>query len=318
MSIKEIHINKSKNKNYIIPTNEWLNPIMPFISNDFNAKSLIMLSNLVDQGKVIVKITKNSNYHKIKTINKYIKSNPNMLYTLKTIQCSEVEINYEVQYKDCLGYCNKDEIETENIEIVLEIMKLYQGSLNNYLNKFSLGEIEDLMKQILFCQLHIYNKIGFVHNDIHLGNILVKKIDDSKELETLIYTIRNRKYMIKTNFKLILSDFDQSIIYDQQILPLEKYNEIFTIQYNIIRTINVFKKMLKMSDQQIVSESLEKSLNSFSYHYLDYSEKILRSYYKQNRDYDDFIERSILECILLLNDIWILLYNKNLFPAHAL
>jgi len=206
MSIKEIHINKSKNKNYIIPTNEWLNPIMPFISNDFNAKSLIMLSNLVDQGKVIVKITKNSNYHKIKTINKYVKSNPNMLYTLKTIQCSEAEINYEVQYKDCLGYCNKDEIETENIEIVLEIMKLYQGSLNNYLNKFSLGEIEDLMKQILFCQLHIYNKIGFVHNDIHLGNILVKKIDDSKELETLIYTIRNRKYMIKTNFKLILSN----------------------------------------------------------------------------------------------------------------
>lgn len=69
-------------------------------------------------------------------------------------------------------------------------MKLYQGSLNDYLNKLNLFEIEDLLKQILLCQLHIYSKIGFLHNDIHLGNILVKIIDESKETETLIYIIK--------------------------------------------------------------------------------------------------------------------------------
>jgi hypothetical protein len=57
MSIKKIHINESKTKEYLIPTNEWLKPIKPLITNDYNTKSLIMLSNLVNQGKVIVKVT---------------------------------------------------------------------------------------------------------------------------------------------------------------------------------------------------------------------------------------------------------------------
>jgi hypothetical protein len=279
MSIKQIHINESKTKEYIIPTNEWL-------------KSIGFNYSLFDQGNVVVKITKNGNYNKMKTINKNVKSNPNMLHTFETIQCSELE----------------------NIEI----MKLYQGSLNDYLNKLNLFEIENLLKQILLCQLHIYSKIGFLHNDIHLGNILVKIIDESKEPETIIYRIKNRKYMIKTYFKLILTDFDKSIIYDQNILPLEKYNNEYTIHYNIVKTINVFKNLLNKLDQQILSESLEKSLKVFSFDFMNSSEKLLRSYYKNNRDLNDFIEISTMECIVMLNDLWMSLYNKNLFPAHAL
>ena len=62
--------------------------------------------------------------------------------------------NYDVQYKECDGYCNKDTLETENIEVVLEIMKLYDGSLNKYLDKLNLSK-KFLRKQILQCQLHI-------------------------------------------------------------------------------------------------------------------------------------------------------------------
>jgi hypothetical protein len=185
-----------------------------------------------------------------------------MLHTFGTIQCSEVEINYDTQYKDCDGFCNKDKSEIENINITLEIMKLYQGSLSEYINKFNLSEVEVLMKQILLCQMHIYEKIGFLHNDIHLGNILIKIIKESKEPEELQYKIRNSTYIIKTNFKLILSDFDNAIIYNQNILPLEQYDETYTIQYNIIKTINTFKILLNKEDQHKISVVLEKSLNS--------------------------------------------------------
>jgi hypothetical protein len=226
-----------------------------------------------------------------------------MLHTFGTIQCSEVEINYDTQYKDCDGFCNKDKSEIENINITLEIMKLYQGSLSEYINKFNLSEVEVLMKQILLCQMHIYEKIGFLHNDIHLGNILIKIIKESKEPEELQYKIRNSTYIIKTNFKLILSDFDNAIIYNQNILPLEQYDETYTIQYNIIKTINTFKILLNKEDQHKISVVLEKSLNSFSYHFLNFSEKILRSYYKKNRSYEDFIEISLFQCIKLLNNI---------------
>lgn len=76
--------NKSKDKKYIIPTNEWLKPLKPLKNDDINSRSLIMLSKLVDKEKVVVKITKNIDYKKINIINNYIKHNPNMLHTFGT------------------------------------------------------------------------------------------------------------------------------------------------------------------------------------------------------------------------------------------
>jgi hypothetical protein len=301
MSSKEIHSNKSISKKYIIPTNEWLKPIKPFFNNDINSRSLIMLSNLVDIGKVVIKITKNIDYKKTKIINENIKSNPNMLHTFGTIKCSL-----------------EAETETENIEIVLEIMKLYNSSLNKYFDKLNLSKIKILLKQILLCQLHIYEKIGFVHNDIHLGNILLNLIPKEKKPEILIYEIKNIKYTVETNRKLILSDFDKSIIYDQNILPLENMNYDHTIHINIIKTINAFKMLLDKNDKKKLSDSLEKALNSFSYYFITSGEKLLRSYYKRNRDYSDFISISTMECIVLLNLLWFDIYDEYLFPKYGI
>ena len=54
---------------------------------------------------------------------------------------TETEINSDVQYEDCDCYFNKDTLETENIEVVLEIMQLYDGSLNKYLDNLNLSNI---------------------------------------------------------------------------------------------------------------------------------------------------------------------------------
>jgi hypothetical protein len=69
MSIIKTISNKSKDKKYIIPTNEWLKPLKPLDSEDINSRSLIMLSKLVDKEKVVVKLTKNIDHNKINTIN---------------------------------------------------------------------------------------------------------------------------------------------------------------------------------------------------------------------------------------------------------
>ena len=307
--------NKSKDKKYIIPTNEWLKPLKPLKNDDINSRSLIMLSKLVDKEKVVVKITKNIDYKKINIINNYIKHNPNMLHTFGTLKCSEAEINYDTLYDGCEGYCNKNDLETENIDIVLEIMKLYDGSLNSQTNKFDILEIEDLLKQILLCQLHIYWKIGFVHNDIHLGNFLINK---KKDKDTLIYQIKNKSYKFETDVKIILSDFDRATIYNQEILPLEPYNSEYTIHSNIIKTINSFKHLLKNHDKEKLSKHLEESLKIFSSDFIHLGEKSLRSYYKQYNDYDYFIRQSISDCIVLLNHFWMSLYDYNLVSGEAL
>ena len=317
MSSKEIHVNESKSKKYVIPTNDWLKPIEPLFTNDINSRSLIMLSHLADIGKVVVKITKNIDYKRIKTINNIIKGNPNMLHTFGTIRCSEAELNVDVLYKDCDGFCNKHELETENIEVVLEIMKLYYGSLNKYLEKLNLSKIKVLLKQILLCQLHIYEKIGFLHNDIHLGNILLSIIPKSEEPETLIYEIKNKKYKEETSRKLILSDFDESTIYNQDILPLVPIDYNHTIHANIIKTINAFKMLLDKNDKKKLSDSLEKTLNSFPYNFIRSGEKSLRSYYKRNMDYLDFIDKTTMNCITMLNRLWFDIYDEHLFPCYS-
>jgi hypothetical protein len=301
MSIIKTISNKSKDKKYIIPTNEWLKPLKPLNSEDINSRSLIMLSKLVDKEKVVVKLTKNIDHNKINTINNYIKHNPNMLHTFGTFQCSEAEIN----------------LESENITIVLEIMNLYDGSLNDYINKFDILEIEELLKQTLLCQLHIYWKIGFVHNDIHLGNFLINKKKE-KEKDTLIYQIKNKSYKLETDIKVILSDFDRAVIYNQEILPLESYNNEYTIHSNIIKTINSFKNLLKNHDKEKLSKYLDESLKIFSSGFIHLGEKSLRSYYKKYNDYNYFIRQSISDCIVMLNHFWMLLYGYNLVPGEAL
>lgn len=172
-----------------------------------------------------------------------------------------------------------------------------------------------MLKQIIFFQLHIYNKIGFVHNDIHLGNILYSTF---KEPKTLIYIIDNIKYIIKTRTRLILSDFDRAKIYDQNILPLDDYDYKHTINENIVNTINQFKKLLNKTDQQILSKALEESLKVYSVGYVYLGEKSLRSYYKKYIDLKEFISRTLTETFVMLNKLWMLIYNEYLFSRYGL
>jgi predicted unusual protein kinase regulating ubiquinone biosynthesis (AarF/ABC1/UbiB family) len=146
--------------------------------------------------------------------------------------------------------------------ITMEIMKKYRhGSLNKYINKLELSEVINILKQLLLAQLYIFNKTGFLHNDIHLGNILVKK---SKEDITLNYKINiidnnipinKHRINIITNFLPLISDFDRGSIYNQPHITEEEYNE---------KNINIEK-------------------------YINFSKKNLRSFYKKNYNYEKYI-----------------------------
>lgn len=315
MTSKTIHINTEKDKKYIIPTNDWLIPIKPLITNDINTRSLIMLSKLVDKGEVVVKITKNSNFEQIKLINNLVKNNPNMLHTFGTLQCDENEINYDTSYTDSKGYCNSNQSQTENIKITLEIMRLYSNSLTKYIKKLNMLDIKQYFKQLIYAQLHIFDKIGFIHNDIHLGNILIKKKSEDEELN---YIILGKKYNISTNRILIIMDYDRSIIYDQSLMKLPEPNLDFTIMYNIVKTIKEISKLLIDGDRKLLIDIFEESSITFHYPIIEYSEKILRGYYKKQRDYNDFKELSIKDCIQLCNVIWDKLYDESLFPSYKL
>ena len=61
-------------------------------------------------------------------------------------------------------------------QIGILVMKEYNlGSIDNYIwneNNFEL--LKNVIKQVIFTIIYAYNKKGFIHGDLHTGNILVK------------------------------------------------------------------------------------------------------------------------------------------------
>ena len=281
---------QDSNKQYIIPTKKWLKPLEPLITEDINTTGIIMLADFIDKEKVIVKITKDKRDDIIK-INKTIKELPNFIQTYCTIICNENFDALDTQYKDSNSFCNANK-DSGDI-ITLEIMKRYKsGSLNKYKNKLELNEVINIMKQLLLAQIIAFNKTGFLHNDIHLGNILVEK---TKEQENIKYkvdtgTIEKRKFNIQTNFKTIISDFDKSTIYNSGNLTIDEYMPENTLGNNIFNTFNVCLILFKNKDEKerVRKNMYEKNIDIRKH--LGFSIKHLRSYYKNNYDYKRFIE----------------------------
>ena len=230
----------NNDKQYIIPTKKWLKPIEPLILDDINTSGLIMIADFIEKEK----------RDDIIEINKIIKDMPNFVKTYCSFSCLETFDALDTKYDKINSFCNAKADSGDFI--TMEIMKKYRhGSLNKYINKLELSEVINILKQLLLAQLYIFNNTGFLHNDIHLGNILVKK---SKEDITLNYKINiidnnipinKHRINIITNFLPLISDFDRASIYNQPHITEEEYNDQNTLGSNIYDTFNRCIVLLK-------------------------------------------------------------------------
>jgi thiamine kinase-like enzyme len=214
-------------KNYLIPTNNWLKPLAVF----HESSNLIMESELTNEIKkenVIVKVTKfenNNNLLKTEEIYNIIKESKHIVKIYCFINCNENKINLTNEYKDILGFCTRDTINDDNIKINLEIMKKYKHSLNRYEKKCNLETVKIILKYLLNMQYELYYKYGFIHNDIHLGNILIEKTDDhvtnfiSYDLDLPSEIINTIQVKISTKFNLYLTDFEYSLVLKKSLYP---------------------------------------------------------------------------------------------------
>lgn len=303
---------KDNNKQYIIPTTKWLTPIKPLLLEDINTSGLIMVAKLIEKEKVIVKITQDKRDNII-NINKITKDMPNFIETYCSFSCLENSDDLDKKYENIKGFCNAKAKNSGKL-ITLEIMKKYKnGSLNKYKNKLELDHVVNILKQLLLSQLHTFNKTGFLHNDIHLSNILIEKL---KEPITLKYKIDIKpisKYRIKINsdFIPIISDFDRSTIYNGGDLTEEEYNNQYTLGDNIFNTFNRCLILIKDQDKQdLVRKKLINQSTEIE-KYVGFSKKNLRTYFKQNYDYNDYISEEC-KCMLTLSSRLI-----NLLEEHT-
>ena len=117
------------------------------------------------------------------------------------------------------------------------VMNYYKlGSIYDYeWSKDNFDILKNLIKQVVFAVILAYEKIGFIHGDLHCGNVLIK----TKRNDEIIY---EDKVLIVDKFECIIMDFEKS-----------KLN-----QNNII---NLIRNIIKFMDSIINSNKIKLFLN---------------------------------------------------------
>ncbi len=228
----EIKCLKDNSDKFIVPTKDWLIPLNDLKTKDINSRGILMeslIKDLKNDKKIIVKITKNNNKDKLRLIYKLFSEKINIIKSFCVFNCNEDESILEEKYKNIKSFCNNTK--DNNVKITLELMKYYKdGSLKQYVNELTIKDIKHILKQLLYCQLELFDNYGFLHNDIHLGNILLQKSTDKINIK---YKIQKQILNIDTRYICLLCDFDDCIlykkehyvIYDKNQLDINKYNK---------------------------------------------------------------------------------------------
>ena len=175
--------------------------------------------------KVVVKISKNK---------EMLEKDYNASIILSQLKCSNFAKYYGFfSCKDDLNSFEKNKIlpkkfclknGTTNYYIFMAYFPL--GSLENYLPK-NVDELKSIVNQIIAASILANEKFGFIHNDLHHGNILVRKTTKKQ----LTYNFNDRVKTINTyGIEIVMFDFDRSEFncdYSRLLLQLNAFFNIY-------------------------------------------------------------------------------------------
>lgn len=246
-------------KNYLIPTNNWLRPIKLLARTSNQIFDAELIESEIKKNRVIVKVTKTSSiYSHTEFVYSIIGKSPYVVKIHQFITCYEDPITLNADYKNAVGFCEGGPVSEltkltskskSNQMIHLELMARYRGSLNEYIEELSINKMISLLRQAICIQLDLFCTYGFVHGDIHPGNLLIEKTDETHA--EFSFCGNDKRIDIVT--KLYLTDFEHSIIYSQKVNPNIK---VFmsnpkvltfsnTIGFNLINTFTEFIRLLR-------------------------------------------------------------------------
>ncbi len=156
------------------------------------------------------------------------------------------------------------------------------------------------LKYLILIQIDLFNKYGFTHNDIHLGNILVKK--ETHHI-TYNFVLNDKDIQINTDKTLVLTDFEESVIISkktrQVMLQSNKCTYLNTLESNIYNTFSMMIELLKDDQEKFdLSRILRKYMTD-----KDKSSDLFIAFCNKTINIDKYkkkINKHILEIINLL------------------
>ena len=139
---------------------------------------------------------------------------PNFIKYFCLIKCNE-NIKNIINNKNTIS--NYKMCHYGDNEVGILVMKEYNlGSIENYnWNENNFNILKNVIKQVIFSILLAYEKKGFIHGDLHCGNVLLKP----KRNCEIIY---KNKILVLNELEVVIMDFEKSKIYSKNNI-----NELF-------------------------------------------------------------------------------------------
>ena len=158
---------------------------------------------------------------------------PNFIRYFCTFSCND-NIKNIINHSNTISNYKICNYGTNSIGILA--MKEYDlGSVENYnWNVTNFDVLKNIIKQVIFAILYAYNSKGFIHGDLHSGNILLKlKRNDEIKYE--------KKNIILNEFEAVIMDFDsQSLdcnLATREKSKLRQKNKMRDVITNILKFI---------------------------------------------------------------------------------
>lgn len=213
-------------------TDGWLipNKLLPVDRGD--NKNKLIIANIIKKKRVVVKISKRK---------ELLEKDFFISKKLEELKC--------LNFAKYLGFFTNDINKplpkyfcknngTENYFLFMEYYDF--GSILNYIPK-SLNEIISILNQVIASATLAFEHFGFIHGDLHPGNILIKKT--KKDL--IKYKFTDKDLEIKINgIQIVMFDFDRSnfsanfAMFFSELSAFINFYEMYLIEKNIFNKNN--------------------------------------------------------------------------------